>query len=84
MKSTFKKAFGVILGVYAGCVAVEIISKFGKTYLKVEKPAEKETDENEKESNQGSFFCVSRGEYIPLYERSVVYEVYSKNNFQQQ
>lgn len=51
MKSTFKKAFGVILGVYAGCVTVEIISKFGKTYLKVEKPAEKETDENEEESN---------------------------------
>ena len=50
MKSTFKKAFGVILGIYAGCVAVEIISKFGKTYLKVEKPAEKETDESEEES----------------------------------
>ena len=50
MKSTFKKAFGVILGIYAGCVAVEIISKFGKTYLKVEKPAEKETDKNEEES----------------------------------
>lgn len=26
------------------------------------------------------FFCVSREVYIPLYERSVVYEVYSKNN----